>query len=310
MDKEKILIVNGDKYVRQKLAECLNEQYTVCTSGSFKEALKVYKDEKFYTVLTEIHTGEAQGIEMISKLQEVKSDIPIIVVTTHDSVPLAVEAMKAGAYDYITKPFNFDELKLVVLHALERKKLQEEASQKRIYQELALVDGLTQIYNRRYFDEVLRGESERARRYPQQFSLLMVDIDDFKRYNDAFGHPAGDEALKKIARLLLKKSRATDFVARYGGEEFAVITPHSGKKSASVLGIRLVGLVNKEKFPAGATDAAVTISVGIASFNEDTADKEELVKMADNALYQAKKLGKNRVCLFGSHPDTGGISGA
>jgi diguanylate cyclase (GGDEF)-like protein len=300
MEKEKILIVNGDKYVRNTLAECLSKDYNVFTSESFMNALKVYKDEKFYTVVTEIDTPETKGIEVISKLQQLHSDVPIIVVTTHKSVNIAVEAMKAGAYDYITKPFNTDELKLVVLHALERKKLQEEAKEKKIYQEMALTDSLTGIYNRRYFDELLRREESRAKRYPQKFSLLMTDIDDFKKYNDTYGHPSGDTVLQGLAKLFLWKIRTTDFAARYGGEEFAIIAPHTDKKNASVLAARLVDMVSREIFSLGdSATTNITISVGLATFNQDADTKEELIQKADQALYQAKHLGKNRVCLFG-----------
>jgi two-component system cell cycle response regulator len=237
---------------------------------------------------------------VLRKFKEVKSNIPIIVVTTYSSVSLAVEAMKEGAYDYITKPFNLDELRLVVLHALERQKLLEEVKEKNIYQELALIDGLTHIYNRRYFDELLRREVDRAMRYPQKFSLLMIDIDDFKKYNDTYGHLAGDRVLKGIASILFHRTRSTDFVARFGGEEFVLIAPHTDKKGASVLAARIADLVAKENFVlTDSTVTNVTVSIGVATFGDDATTKEELIQSADKALYQAKRLGKNRVCLFG-----------
>lgn len=304
MEKEKILIIDGDKYVRSTLQDCLTAQYDVTTTPSFQEALDLIKQEKFYTVVTEINTAEVRGIEVVNKLQQAKNEVPIIVVTTHNSVSTAVEAMKAGAYDYITKPFNLDELKLVVLHALERKKLQEEVKEKRFYQELALMDGLTKVYNRGYFNELLHREEERARRYPQKFSLLMIDLDDFKKLNDTYGHPAGDGVLTGVAQILMKRIRTTDFVARYGGEEFTVITPHTEKKNATVLASRLVDVVARQEFKVKEELVKATISVGVATFNEDASSKDELVQKADDALYQAKRLGKNRVCLFGTgRPD-------
>jgi diguanylate cyclase (GGDEF)-like protein len=221
-------------------------------------------------------------------------------VATHNSVPQAVEAMKAGAYDYITTPFNTDELGMVILHALERKKLQEEVKDKHIYQEMAVTDSLTGLYNRRYFDELLIREEARAKRYPQQFSLLMIDIDDFKKFNDTYGHPSGDNILKTMGRILLGRIRNTDYVARYGGEEFCIIAPHTGKKNASVFAARLADIVAKEQFTlSDAVKASVTVSIGVANFNDDAQTKEELLQKSDDALYQAKKLGKNRVCLFG-----------
>lgn len=304
MERDRILIVNGDEGVRNTLYESLKNDYDVLTIESFTKALKIYRESSFNIVITEVNTSETQGIEVLRKFKEEKSDIPIIVVTTYKSVSIAVEAMKVGAYDYITKPFNKDELKLAVLHALEWKKLVEEAKEKKIYQELALLDDLTQIYNRRYFDELLRREIERSARYFQKFSLLMVDIDDFKRCNDTYGHLAGDKVLKETAKILLQKTRNTDFVARYGGEEFVIIAPCTDKKGAATIAARLVAIVNKKEFIIESSKIeGISISIGISTFSEDASEREKLIQSADAALYQAKKLGKNRVCLFGLEPE-------
>ncbi|OQX80597.1 MAG: hypothetical protein B6D56_04530 [Candidatus Omnitrophica bacterium 4484_70.1] len=301
MEKEKILVVNGDEYVRNTLQKSLSSEYEVFTSASFTRALDVFSEIPFSAVLTEINTPEVKGIEILRKFKKVRADIPIIVITTYNSVSLAVEAMKAGAYDYITKPFNFDELKLVVMHALERQRLLKEAKTKDFYRELAFLDELTKVYNRRYFDEVLRREVERVKRYPQKFSLLMIDLDDFKKYNDSYGHQTGDKILKGVADILSHKiRRGVDVLARYGGEEFAIITPHTDKKGASVLAARLVDLVAKEKFIFDeSTVIKVTVSIGVATYGDDAVTIDELVRKADEALYQAKRTGKNRVCIFG-----------
>lgn len=302
MAKEKILIIDGDEYVRNTLYNSLKPEYEVFISESFTKAMQRFKEVPINVVVTEIDTADLKGVEVLRKFKEVKSDITLIVVTTFNSVPLAVEAMKAGAYDYITKPFNVDELKLVIGHAMERHKLIEEVKEKKIYEELAILDGLTRVYNRRYFEELLHREASRATRYPQKFSLLMIDIDNFKLCNDTYGHLAGDKVLKDVAGILLQKTRGTDFVARYGGEEFSVIAPQTDKIGASVLGARLAAAVCKENFNLdNAAVTKVTISVGIATFGEDVAAKKELIQCADKALYEAKRLGKNRVCLFGIH---------
>lgn len=299
-EKEKILIIDCEKEIRSSLSKCLSQDFTVDTSPTFDSALSLIRDNVYNIVVTEIDTPEIKSIEVLRKLKEIKSEIPVIVVTTYQSVPLAVEAMKAGAYDYITKPFNFDELKMVILHALERQKLVKEAGEKKVFQELAILDGLTKIYNRRYFDELLQQEVRRAIRYAQNFSLLMIDVDDFKKYNDAYGHPAGDEVLKTIAALFLSNIRNTDYVARYGGEEFCIITPHTDKKGASALAARIVNAVANQNFVLeNSKETQVTVSIGVAMFGEDAASKNDLVKRADEALYQAKKLGKNKVCMFG-----------
>ena len=301
MDKDKILIVNCENNVRQSLKDILQEKYEVFTSSTLTEALQMCKDKHISTVVAELETDETKGIEVITKFQAAKSDIPIIVVTTHNSVLMAVEAMKAGAYDYITKPFNSDELKLVVMHALERRQLQEEIKEKAFFQEMSITDSLTGLYNRRYFDELIFREEARAKRYPQKFSLLMIDIDNFKKVNDTYGHPSGDSILKRIGEILRSRPRNTDFVARYGGEEFSIIAPHTSKKNASVFAARIMDIIAKEEFILNdSTKARITVSIGVASFDDDAQTKEELIKKADNALYQAKKMGKNRVCLFGT----------
>lgn len=297
--KETVLIVNGNINVRNDLRQSLKNDFNVETSLTFHDALKLIREKPYDAVIAELDIPEIMGIEVLRKLKESKSETPVIVVTTCKSVSLAVEAMKSGAYDYITKPFNADELKLVIHHALDMRKLAEEAKEKKIYQELALTDALTQIYNRRYFEELLRRETERANRYRQKFSLMMIDVDDFKKHNDTYGHVEGDKVLKDIASAILYKIRSTDYVARYGGEEFAVIAPQTDKEGASVLAARLINLIaGKEFLLNNSQKIKISISAGVSTFNEDAQTKEELINHADEALYQAKKIGKNRACLF------------
>jgi two-component system cell cycle response regulator len=301
--KERILIIGENEETREALSCCLNNEYFLDASPSFEGAMNMIEKESYNVVIAEMDLPGAKGIEVLHKLKKIKSEIPVIVITTHSSIPLAVKAMKAGAYDYITTPFNLEELKIVVFHASEWRKMVEEVKEKRIFQELAIIDGLTQIYNRRYFDELLRRESDRAIRYHNKFSLLMIDIDDFKKYNDIYGHQAGDEALRVAANSIINQTRSTDFAARYGGEEFAIIAPHTDKKQASFLATRLSRFVaDQDIVLRDSRKTRLSVSVGIATFGEDTSVKDELVKLADDALYQAKKLGKNRVCMFGAIP--------
>lgn len=169
-------------------------------------------------------------------------------------------------------------------------KLQLQEANARL-EELAATDGLTQIFNRRAFDRALADEFARARRYDTPLSLLMLDVDHFKKYNDAFGHQAGDEVLRQLADLLKHIARDIDFVARYGGEEFAVILPGIAKKDA---------LAAAERFRAAVEAAdwehrALTVSAGAATLGAEHADPYALIKDADEALYWAKENGRNRV---------------
>ncbi len=167
---------------------------------------------------------------------------------------------------------------------------------------LAVTDGLTGLYNHKHFQEALAAEAGRARRYGHPLSLVLVDIDHFKAYNDAWGHQAGDALLRSLARMLQAAARQNDLVARYGGEEFVFLLPQADKRQALALAKRLCRSVERrlcpgeESLPGG----RLTISLGVASLPEDVPHASELIACADRALYRAKHLGRNRVQAWGS----------
>jgi diguanylate cyclase (GGDEF)-like protein len=156
---------------------------------------------------------------------------------------------------------------------------------------LATLDGLTGIFNHRAAKERLAAEWNRARRYDTPLSVLMLDVDKFKQYNDTYGHPAGDEVLKTVARLLREKARDTDVVARYGGEEFILLLPNTGDEAALTFAERLRVTLESEPWPL----RAVTASIGAATMTEAMESFDDLVSAADKALYQSKESGRNRV---------------
>jgi len=165
-------------------------------------------------------------------------------------------------------------------------------------QELAFRDGLTSLYNHRYFQEMLETELDRARRYGHPLSLLMLDLDFFKKINDQYGHPMGDMVLKKVSAVIQRLVRRCDIPARYGGEEFAVILPETAISGAKVLAQRLRRGVELENIMLDRVRINVTISVGFATFDVGmhSCSRGDLIDMADRALYMAKKMGRNRVC--------------
>ncbi|MBE0605748.1 MAG: GGDEF domain-containing protein [Deltaproteobacteria bacterium] len=166
---------------------------------------------------------------------------------------------------------------------------------------MAITDGLTGLYNHREFYQSLRKELERARRYRHSLSLLMIDVDDFKRFNDLFGHPAGDFALRNIADLLRKCARTTDVLARYGGEEFAVILPESTPGGALMVAERIKLEVAGHNFIHNAEDKVhLTVSIGIYSSEAGDVTEDQIVSLADEACYTAKKTGKNQVVVKAS----------
>lgn len=164
-------------------------------------------------------------------------------------------------------------------------------------QETTQRDGLTGLYNRNYFNEQISSESVCARRYERPLSLVMIDIDYFKKINDGYGHQGGDEVLRVVALKLLKTLRASDTLARYGGEEFALILPHLSKQDSIAVAERLRRIIENEIFQYDGKTIKVTISLGVSEFTKgDTPDK--LIKDADAALYLAKKEGRNRAMVL------------
>ena len=157
--------------------------------------------------------------------------------------------------------------------------------------ELASVDGLTGLRNRRAFEERIEDETRRWRRHGSDVSLVLLDIDHFKPYNDTFGHPKGDEVLRSVGRLLRRSLRATDFAARYGGEEFAIILPNTDAPGSLVVAEQLRRAIETATWE----DRSITASIGVATLGGAITNAEELVDHADRALYRSKQEGRNRV---------------
>ena len=171
----------------------------------------------------------------------------------------------------------------------------ENAYHEEIYR-LTTIDGLTQVYNKRYFIETLEREICRAHRYRRELSLIMFDIDHFKKINDTYGHLAGDHVLKQLASVIKARIRREDIMSRYGGEEFAIILPEIDNYNAVQFAEKIRGIVEKAVFRFEDTDIPVTISIGCASMTTELQEPHEFVRVADGHLYTAKSQGRNRVC--------------
>jgi diguanylate cyclase (GGDEF)-like protein len=180
------------------------------------------------------------------------------------------------------------------------------------YRELSLTDHLTGLYNKRYFVARLIEETARARRHKGQLSVVFCDIDYFKRINDRFGHPAGDEVLRETARILsgtvtelhvISRLRKSDIIARYGGEEFVVILPETGSEGAAVAAEKIRKTIAEYPFKIGNDEVHITMSFGVAEMSSDELDHNHVIKNADFAMYQAKNGGRNKVCV---HPPPAG----
>ena len=317
-----ILIVDDDRDIRSVLGFRLRaEGFEVDAVGSAHVAYdRLAAADDVDLILLDVLMPGDSGIDACSKIKgnPVTEDIPIIMMTASEDVTHLKTAFEAGAMDYLAKPFNKIELLVRIRSALRlkqaidlRKKHEMElmltAEHLRFtnarLEALSTTDALTGVYNRRYFDIFLEKEYRRARRLSNRIALVMIDIDRFKDLNDRFGHQAGDDCLKAVARELNAAiGRSHDLVARYGGEEFAIILPGATDAGAEVLAEdlrqRIEGL--EIRSPRSGGDAlSVTISIGVASkIPEQDSVPEDLVGDADQALYQSKNRGRNRVTVF------------
>jgi diguanylate cyclase (GGDEF)-like protein len=288
----KILIVDDEKEICEIFADMLKEygyQTLAVTDGN--KVLNLLWGERFDVVLLDLVLSDVNGFDLLRQIRHSFEELAVVVVTGYGSIENAVGSMQAGATDFVSKPVEASVLDIRIQKAIEYVRAKR----------LANTDSLTDLYNRRSFEERLQQEVNRAIRYHRPLSLIMLDIDCFKLYNDTNGHLQGDKILVEVARSLKTLSRASDIVARYGGEEFVLLLPETDSTSAEALGHRLREHIERQKFP-GVTPLpgkALTISVGIASYTP-AAPKEALLEAADMALYQAKRTGRNRVVVWAS----------
>ena len=284
-----VLIIEDDKNLALVLDETLKHNgYRTWLADGPKEGLTILTSTPCAVALTELHSSKMSAIQFIQEAHKISAQTSIIVLTLYSFIRSAIEAMEAGAYGYITKPLNTSEIRIVVERAVERYLLLSTGDEKDYFVDLAVRDGLTGLFNRRYFNELIKIEISRLKRAPSSLSLLMLDIDNFKNYNDTQGHPAGDELLKKAAQVFRNCVRAVDIVCRYGGEEFIVMLTQTDKGAAQIIAERL-------RMQAGLY-LPTTISIGVATLPQDAQNVEDLIQKADDALYQAKKSGKNKWC--------------
>ncbi len=289
MQEINILVYEDDSSAASLMESALKSAgFRVWSVATPREALDLLHSNTFPVAIAELRSSKMNGIQFTKEVHKISQGTNVLVVTLYSFISSAIEAMEAGAYGYITKPLNSSEIRIVVQRAVERFFLLSSSDEKDYFVDLAVRDGLTGLFNRRYFNELINIEINRLKREPAALSLLMLDIDNFKNYNDTEGHPAGDETLKSAAKVFKNSVRTGDIVCRYGGEEFIIMLPQTGKSGAQIIAERL-------RVQAGLY-LPTTVSIGIASLPEDAQSVEDLIQKADDALYQAKKTGKNKWC--------------
>ena len=310
--KRRILVVDDHEDNVEVLRARLEARgYDVRGANSGQEALDTVNQWVPDLILLDVMMPDMDGLEVVSRLKADRNlpFIPVIMQTALDSTERMVAGLEAGADDYVTKPINFAELEARVRSILRIKKLQQALSERerelsmmndRLLH-ISLTDGLTGVDNRRSLEQRLHEMFEHSLRLHEPISCVMCDIDHFKKVNDTYGHAAGDEVLKQFAEILKDEAREIDRVGRYGGEEFLLLLPGTVLDSAVTFAERLRQRVDDHTFSFEGGTLKRTMSCGVAAWpHPRVAGREEMLKAADDALYVAKELGRNRVVRFDS----------
>ncbi|HEY9641912.1 MAG TPA: PleD family two-component system response regulator [Coleofasciculaceae cyanobacterium] len=300
-----ILIVDDTPDNLRFLSEILTQRgYDTRTVINGRMALMAAETVPPELILLDICMPGMDGYEVCRKIKSDPRtcDIPIIFLSALDDVADKVKAFEMGGVDYITKPFQTAEVLARVKTHLTLYRLQLELQlTNRELKRLVNLDGLTQLANRRCFDDHLEQEWRRLTRDQQPLSLILCDIDFFKQYNDTYGHPAGDDCLRQVAAVLQScAKRPADLAARYGGEEFAIILPATPTRGAIELAQRIQSEIRQlqQVHASSSISPHLTLSLGIATLVPQVdRSADDLIAAADQALYQAKQTGRNRFAL-------------
>ena len=305
---QRILVIDDDPQTSQVVRSWYKgEPYEILDAANGEQGLDMARSRRPDLILLDLRMP---GIDGLIVAQELKSDpgtqaIPVMMLTACRDVDAKVQAFSAGTDDYITKPFEFEEVAARIRSALKKRQLlvglestiEELTDTNQQLEQLLMVDEKTGLYNFREFRRRLREEWARASRYDTPLSLVFLDIDDFKKLNDTLGHPAGDRVLAEFATLVTGGARANDVAARYGGEEFSIILPHTDATMAARVAERIRRAVSEFVFIEDEQPTHITVSAGVATYpsTRGVDSVDELVRAADVALYQAKDQGKDCV---------------
>jgi len=295
--KFSILVVDDEKSNIDVLNHILKEKYKLFIAKSGESAIKIARENVPDLILLDIIMPDMNGFEVLTQLKksDLTSNVPVIFITGQDSKEDEIKGLNLGAVDYITKPFHN-----VIVEARIRTHMKI-VEQMQIIERMSIMDELTELPNRRYFNDQLTREWGRAIRETASISLLMIDVDKFKLYNDTYGHPQGDALLQAVSGVFKQAlKRPADFVARWGGEEFIMLMPSTSLDGAIEVAERIRAGVEETIIPcADGTSTGTTVSIGVNSerpiINLPVAG---FVSRADKALYAAKETGRNKVCTY------------
>ena len=296
-ERNSLLIVDDDASSLRALTHILQSDYSIYTAKDGESALK--KAERFLPdlILLDILMPRMDGYEVLGALRksEKAGEIPVIFITGLNNRNDEEKGLTLGARDYITKPFQATIVKLRIQHQIQI------VNQVRTIKHLSMIDTLTELANRRSFDDRLRTEWARAIRGSAPISMLLIDVDFFKDYNDTYGHQQGDVALQTVAKIFSQFfKRPGDFLARWGGEEFAALLSNTDMHGGLMLGEEIrAGVENAVIHCVDGASTQLTVSIGVnAQVPAQNSSIDAFIACADTALYAAKSAGRNRVCRY------------
>jgi two-component system cell cycle response regulator len=294
--KINILIVDDDESIRESMQEFLEmEGFKVLSVPNAEKAIDFLKKNLVDIVLTDIIMFEMDGLELTNLIKK-EYDTDVVVMTGYTAEHSYEQAISKGASDFLFKPFRFEELTLRLKRVLKERQLSSERSEMlHELKKLAITDGLTGLFNSRHFYKQLDIEVDRIKRYEHSISILIIDIDHFKDFNDSFGHMEGDKILIKLGMLIKSCLRRMDTAYRYGGEEFTVILPETNNADALIVAERIRKTIAEEIFiPSSGEKSTMTVSIGTTEYKSEERIST-FVQRADKALYVSKELGRNRI---------------
>ncbi len=295
--KSKILVIEDSQEDFETISQMLSsEEYDLIHESEAGKTISVLEEKNPDLLILDLVLPDSDGFEVCRQVRadERFANLPILFFTAVNNMDNRLIGLQLGASDFLSKGCDSREVSLRVRNLLRSKKIFDEVVK------LSVVDSLTHVYNRRYFQHRLLDEFERGKRYNRDFCCVIIDVDYFKQINDTLGHPAGDMVLKRIAGILRRNIRSADVLCRYGGDEFGLLLPETDFAGAGITAERIRSIVAKTDVGKPQYSANVTLSIGISSLLEGGAlGMDELVTQADVALYQSKRKGRNRICYYG-----------
>ncbi len=294
-----ILIVDDEEGIRVSMQEFLTVSgFRTFTAASAEEALAILEERQVDVVITDIMLPGMDGLELTDTIKK-DYNIDVIVLTGYSGDYSYEEAISKGASDLVFKPVRFEELILRLKRVLKERKLTNERLQMlEKLKKLSITDGLTNLYNSRHFYNLLKTEVDRSKRYNHPLSMLILDIDHFKDYNDSYGHLEGDTVLVRLGQVIRLLLRKMDSAYRYGGEEFTVILPETASEEALTVAQRIRKAVKEIVFtPKPGEEVSITISIGMTTYSPPE-DLTVFIQRADKALYGSKEGGRDKVSVL------------